>query len=89
MQNKYYVILATDIRMYPDTTAEEILLESRNVLETKGEWVLTDLNIKSDTLALAVGSYSEIEYRVSTFNSNYSIFFFFCTVIAGHFHITH
>uniref|UniRef100_A0A0F8AZ51 5-hydroxytryptamine receptor 3A n=1 Tax=Larimichthys crocea TaxID=215358 RepID=A0A0F8AZ51_LARCR len=59
-----YLHFATDIRMYPDTTAEEILLESRNVLETKGEWVLTDLNIKSDTLALAVGSYSEIEYRI-------------------------
>uniref|UniRef100_A0AAQ4RDX6 5-hydroxytryptamine (serotonin) receptor 3A n=3 Tax=Gasterosteus aculeatus aculeatus TaxID=481459 RepID=A0AAQ4RDX6_GASAC len=59
-----YLHFATDVRMIQGTTAEEILAESHNVLETNGEWVLADITVASSNLALDVGSYSAIEYHI-------------------------
>lgn len=75
---KLHVIQATDVRMIQGTTAEEILAESHNVLETNGEWVLADITVASSNLALDVGSYSAIEYHVSTFYKKYVHCFSVC-----------
>ncbi|XP_061594964.1 5-hydroxytryptamine receptor 3A-like [Cololabis saira] len=58
-----YLHFATDIRMIEGATSELILQQSRDVLLTNGEWELTDIIVDSSTLALDVGSYSEITYR--------------------------
>ncbi|XP_044056993.1 5-hydroxytryptamine receptor 3A-like [Siniperca chuatsi] len=59
-----YLHFATDIRMIHSRSSEEILAESRDVLETNGEWELADISIARSTLALEAGSYSEIKYFV-------------------------
>uniref|UniRef100_A0A3Q1ENL6 Neurotransmitter-gated ion-channel ligand-binding domain-containing protein n=1 Tax=Acanthochromis polyacanthus TaxID=80966 RepID=A0A3Q1ENL6_9TELE len=51
-----------DIMMIQGSTSEEILQESRGVLQTNGEWELTDIGVADSTLALEDGSYSEIKY---------------------------
>ncbi|KAM7011899.1 5-hydroxytryptamine receptor 3A-like [Tautogolabrus adspersus] len=48
--------------MIQGRTAEEILAESRQVIETNGEWELVGIRIASFTLALQE-SYSEIKYN--------------------------
>lgn len=54
--------------MIPDTTGEQILRESLNVSQTDGEWELIDVQIAPSILEITDGSYSGIEYHVSTFS---------------------
>uniref|UniRef100_A0A8C3G5G0 5-hydroxytryptamine receptor 3A-like n=1 Tax=Cyclopterus lumpus TaxID=8103 RepID=A0A8C3G5G0_CYCLU len=44
--------------------AEEILAESQDVLVTNGQWELKDIRVAPSTLALDVGSFSEIKYYI-------------------------
>lgn len=48
-------------------SSEEILAESRAVLETNGEWELIDIGVSNFTLVFGGESYSEIIYSVSIF----------------------
>ncbi|XP_054872387.1 5-hydroxytryptamine receptor 3A-like [Amphiprion ocellaris] len=57
-----YLHFATDIMMIQGSTSEEILQESREVLQTNEEWELADIGVADSTLALEDGSYSEIKY---------------------------
>ncbi|XP_038572909.1 5-hydroxytryptamine receptor 3C-like [Micropterus salmoides] len=57
----------TDIRMVQGYSSEEILAESRAVLETNGEWELIDIGVSNFTLVFGGESYSEIIYSVSIF----------------------
>ncbi|KAM9358367.1 5-hydroxytryptamine receptor 3A-like [Symphorus nematophorus] len=59
-----YLHFAKDIRLLQGTTSEEILRESRQVLQTNGEWELADITVGHTTLALDVGEYSEIKYYI-------------------------
>lgn len=49
------------------TTAQEILEESLDVAQTKGEWELLNVEIVQDNLEISDGSYSAIKYNVSAF----------------------
>uniref|UniRef100_A0A672IR21 5-hydroxytryptamine receptor 3A n=1 Tax=Salarias fasciatus TaxID=181472 RepID=A0A672IR21_SALFA len=42
----------------------DILQESRDVMETSGEWELADINVAGTTLALESGEYSEIQFFI-------------------------
>uniref|UniRef100_A0A8C4GII2 5-hydroxytryptamine receptor 3A n=1 Tax=Dicentrarchus labrax TaxID=13489 RepID=A0A8C4GII2_DICLA len=46
-------------------TSEEILEKSRNVLQTKGEWELIDIDVAPSTLAIEETQYSQIKYYIS------------------------
>nr|XP_033477912.1 5-hydroxytryptamine receptor 3A-like [Epinephelus lanceolatus] len=59
-----YLHFASDVRMIQGTTAEEILEESLDVMETNGEWELAGIGIAPHALALEDGSYSEIKYHI-------------------------
>ncbi|XP_034387349.1 5-hydroxytryptamine receptor 3A-like [Cyclopterus lumpus] len=59
-----YLHYAEDIRMIQGPTAEEILAESQDVLVTNGQWELKDIRVAPSTLALDVGSFSEIKYYI-------------------------
>ncbi|XP_072245453.1 5-hydroxytryptamine receptor 3A-like [Leuresthes tenuis] len=59
-----YLHFVTDIRMIQGTTAKEILDESQEVLQTNGEWELTNITVALSTLSLDEGSYSEITYNI-------------------------
>lgn len=54
--------------MIQGTTAEQILQQSKDVIETNGEWELADITVAPFTLTLEDDSYSEIKFHVSTFN---------------------
>ncbi|XP_051231897.1 5-hydroxytryptamine receptor 3A isoform X1 [Dicentrarchus labrax] len=60
-----YLHFATDIRMIQAATSEEILEKSRNVLQTKGEWELIDIDVAPSTLAIEETQYSQIKYYIS------------------------
>ncbi len=45
-----------------------MLAQSRDVIQTNGEWELADIQVGDVTLALNVGSYSQIKYFVSPFH---------------------
>lgn len=49
-------------------SAAMTLEESKEVMQTKGEWELVDITVGQTTLTIDVGSYSEIKYHVSTVN---------------------
>ncbi|XP_040897265.1 5-hydroxytryptamine receptor 3A-like [Toxotes jaculatrix] len=55
---------AEDIRMFHGSTAELILAESREVLMTKGEWELADIESAQNSLEITEGSYSEIKFFI-------------------------
>lgn len=57
-----------DIRMIQGDTAENILKESKKVLETNGEWELANITIGQHHLLLEEGEYSEIVFNVSILN---------------------
>ncbi|XP_068446261.1 5-hydroxytryptamine receptor 3A-like [Clinocottus analis] len=59
-----YLHFASDIRLLQGSTAEQILTESRDVLVTNGDWELIGIDVSFSTLALDLGSYSEIEFYV-------------------------
>lgn len=58
-------ISAQDITMIQAITAEQILKESKQVLQTKGEWELADIQVSTTILEITVANYSEIKYFVS------------------------
>uniref|UniRef100_A0A8C4GIH2 Neurotransmitter-gated ion-channel transmembrane domain-containing protein n=1 Tax=Dicentrarchus labrax TaxID=13489 RepID=A0A8C4GIH2_DICLA len=51
--------------MIQAATSEEILEKSRNVLQTKGEWELIDIDVAPSTLAIEETQYSQIKYYIS------------------------
>ncbi|KAM9848890.1 5-hydroxytryptamine receptor 3A-like [Aulostomus maculatus] len=57
-----YLHYDSDIRMIPGSMAEDILRESREVMETSGEWELIDFKLAPHVLILAEGNYSEVKY---------------------------
>ncbi|XP_059197466.1 5-hydroxytryptamine receptor 3C-like [Centropristis striata] len=57
-----YLHFAGDIRMFQRRTSEEIFTESKQVLQTKGEWELVDIKASQSTLEIIDGSYSGITY---------------------------
>ncbi|XP_070765022.1 5-hydroxytryptamine receptor 3A-like [Enoplosus armatus] len=59
-----YLHFAVDISMIQGITAAETLEESRNVIQTKGEWELVDIKIAPSTLVITDGSYSDIKYYI-------------------------
>ncbi|XP_042369583.1 5-hydroxytryptamine receptor 3A-like [Plectropomus leopardus] len=59
-----YLHFVGDIRMFPGSTAAETLTESKQVLQTKGEWELVDIVSAQTTLDITGGSYSEIKYYI-------------------------
>ncbi len=61
------LIPAEDIRMIEGITAEVALEESKQVMVTKGEWELIDIEVAPANLEVSDASYSEIKYFVSTF----------------------
>lgn len=67
------LIPAKDIRMIPDTTAEEILQESLDVAQTNGEWELLNIEVVPVTLDITDGNYSQIRYNVSTCSTLYEV----------------
>ncbi|XP_030583078.1 5-hydroxytryptamine receptor 3A-like [Archocentrus centrarchus] len=58
-----YLHFAEDIKMIQGTTAEDILKASRKVLETNGEWELTNVSVADSTLEIG-DSYSQITYYI-------------------------
>ncbi|XP_054914739.1 5-hydroxytryptamine receptor 3A-like [Poeciliopsis prolifica] len=60
-----YIHFASDIRLLPGITAEEILRESKRVLETNGEWELSDIKVVPSELELSVGNYSIVEFQLT------------------------
>ncbi|KAM3620105.1 uncharacterized protein V6R79_018396 [Siganus canaliculatus] len=59
-----YLHFATDIRLIPASTAAQILKESKQVIQTKGEWELIDIGIAPTTLEINEGRYSEVKYFI-------------------------
>ncbi|XP_042339946.1 5-hydroxytryptamine receptor 3A-like [Plectropomus leopardus] len=59
-----YLHFAVDVTVLRGATAQEILEESQEVMETNGEWELAGLSISTFNLALEEGSYSEIKYHL-------------------------
>ncbi|XP_029905525.1 5-hydroxytryptamine receptor 3C-like [Myripristis murdjan] len=57
-----YLHFGSDIRMVQDYDVKGILEESREVMQTSGEWELVDLKAAPSVLELDVGSYYEIKY---------------------------
>lgn len=65
--------------MLPSKTPEEDLEESREVIETRGEWELVDIETAPITLEILDGTYSEIKYFVSYF----CYFILFCILYSN------
>ncbi|XP_049897334.1 5-hydroxytryptamine receptor 3A-like [Epinephelus moara] len=59
-----FLHLVEDVRMFARSSAEEILAESRNVMQIQGEWELLDIIGTPRTLNIIAGSYSEIRYYI-------------------------
>ncbi|XP_050933208.1 LOW QUALITY PROTEIN: 5-hydroxytryptamine receptor 3A-like [Lates calcarifer] len=57
-----YLHYAKDIKVFPGATPEDILQESREVLETNGEWELADVGLALSNLAFQEGKYSEVTF---------------------------
>lgn len=54
--------------MFQASKTADILEESIQVAQTKGEWELINIQSAPYTLELTDGNYSEIKYHVSTFS---------------------
>ncbi|KAM4575259.1 5-hydroxytryptamine receptor 3A-like [Fundulus diaphanus] len=59
-----YLHFASEIRMFSAMTPEQILSESKDVLETNGEWELSSVHVVRSQLDLDVGRYSQIKYEL-------------------------
>ncbi|MEQ2174051.1 hypothetical protein GOODEAATRI_003845, partial [Goodea atripinnis] len=59
-----YLHFASEIRMFPGRTEEQILNETKGVLETNGEWDLFNITVVPSRLELDSGNYSEIEFQL-------------------------
>ncbi|XP_047229692.1 5-hydroxytryptamine receptor 3A-like [Girardinichthys multiradiatus] len=55
---------ASEIRMFPGKTEEQILNETKGVLETNGEWDLFNITVVPSRLVLDSGNYSEIKFQL-------------------------
>ncbi|XP_042355529.1 5-hydroxytryptamine receptor 3A-like [Plectropomus leopardus] len=55
---------AEDVRISGSRSSEEILAESKSVINTRGEWELLDIKEAPYTLEITAGSYSEIKYFI-------------------------
>lgn len=60
------VTLATDVKVTQGTTAEDVLKLSKKVLETNGEWELTNVSIGDTTIEIG-SNYSQITFYVSSY----------------------
>lgn len=60
-------ISAQDVRLVQINTAAEVLEDSRNVIYTRGEWELVDIQAVTNILELSEKNYSELRYYVSAF----------------------
>ena len=47
------------------SSAEDILIKSRKVLSTEGEWELIDIKAAQSILILEDGRYQEVQFNVS------------------------
>ncbi|TNN75543.1 5-hydroxytryptamine receptor 3C [Liparis tanakae] len=59
-----YLHVVEEIRMMQSHTDAEVMEESRQVMLTKGEWELVDIEAAQSTLEKPDGSYSSIKYHV-------------------------
>ncbi|XP_049444584.1 5-hydroxytryptamine receptor 3A-like [Epinephelus fuscoguttatus] len=59
-----YLHFAEDIEMNQRHSAAEILEESREVLQTRGEWELIDIKQAQTTLEITEGTYSELKFFI-------------------------
>lgn len=51
--------------MIQGNSAADILKDSLNVAQTKGEWQLVDIEIASSSVVISDGEYMDIKYSVS------------------------
>lgn len=63
----YTLISASDIRLLPHSTSKDMLMHSREVIDTNGEWDLADISVNHVTLGHYDTSYSVIRINVRTF----------------------
>ncbi|XP_049444300.1 5-hydroxytryptamine receptor 3A-like [Epinephelus fuscoguttatus] len=61
---KPYLHVAADVRMIQSTTAAEILEESRQVMQIKGEWELVDIKSAPINLKMTNGSNTGVKYHI-------------------------
>uniref|UniRef100_UPI0037E8C89A 5-hydroxytryptamine receptor 3A-like n=1 Tax=Semicossyphus pulcher TaxID=241346 RepID=UPI0037E8C89A len=59
-----YLHFARDIRMLQSRTAEEVLKESKKLLQTKGEWELVDIKAATGIHDVSPEGYSEVKYYI-------------------------
>ncbi|KAM9832639.1 5-hydroxytryptamine receptor 3A-like [Neosynchiropus ocellatus] len=59
-----YLHFASDIRMVQGASAEAIVEESKDVIETHGEWQLLTVQVVPSTLVLEDGIYSSVKYHL-------------------------
>ncbi|KAE8294078.1 5-hydroxytryptamine receptor 3A [Larimichthys crocea] len=57
-----YLHYAQDVRLVQINTAAEVLEDSRNVIYTRGEWELVDIQAVTNILELSEKNYSELRY---------------------------
>ncbi|XP_042340161.1 5-hydroxytryptamine receptor 3C-like [Plectropomus leopardus] len=59
-----YLHFAEDIHMIDGIPTDQIVAQSRQVIQTRGEWELVDIKAGPSTLEITVGNYSEIKYFI-------------------------
>ncbi|CAL8253081.1 unnamed protein product [Merluccius merluccius] len=59
-----YIHYDTDIRLFLHQTVELILAETKEVLQTRGEWELIDIKAAKQFMTLAEGKYQDIRYNI-------------------------
>ncbi|KAM3619689.1 uncharacterized protein V6R79_012002 [Siganus canaliculatus] len=59
-----YLHSARDIRMIQRSSAEEVLKNSFEVIQTEGEWELLDIQVVPAMLTITEGKFSEVKYYV-------------------------
>ncbi|XP_070688308.1 5-hydroxytryptamine receptor 3C-like [Pempheris klunzingeri] len=59
-----YLHVAEDILLVQSATAAEVIEESREVMQTKGEWELLNIEITTTILNIVHGNYSDITYYI-------------------------
>lgn len=51
--------------MIQGDTSAEVLQNSKDIIETRGEWELIDIRVAENNLTFPEGTYSEVKYSVS------------------------
>ncbi|KAM9831440.1 uncharacterized protein ACB057_018630 [Neosynchiropus ocellatus] len=59
-----YLHFASDIRMVQGASAEAIVEESKQVIETNGEWQLLTVQVVPSTLVIDGGTYSSVKFHL-------------------------